>query len=576
MRKTERIFAISLAVSLLFHIVLLGISPKIRLFNQALMRLDAARMFRVKPVELEVRPRPARPPIPRYEEPPTSLDQFLLKERARPELPPVPEYPRQELEEAFGDKVANEPVSREHATEPASTTLEAIELEVVAVHKKLTGEKIDVTRRLIPEKVRRVLPSEVMPTISGPGGGGVPLELARTLPAAPPVVTVQERPPEPTEVLRGAKEHELPPLASEIVSAPSEQFPLREKREQVQKYPSLDDVLEIRLVTYEPPGEKGYFLIRISPKRGGTIETMPKQVVFVIDASKSIREAKLEQSKLGLERCLMELNARDRFNVVAFKDSPTFFSEEFVSPTPDRVNEARAFIKKLAPSGETDMYNAMAPLVQIKEPATHPYNVVLISDGKPTSGMVDSRAIINNITRQNQLNASIYTFAGGTEVNVYLLDLLAYLNKGHSHVAKQIYDIDGEMPAFYRAIKDPILMDLRANYANIDESEIYPKVLPDFYLGSEILVSGRYGETTVFSMRLTGTVNGQKKELVFKREFAQAEKGGNEIARLWAFKKIYKLIADVCQEGSKPELIREINALSQRYGIATAYSPTGR
>ena len=572
MRQRERVFAICLAVSLVFHLILLGIAPRIRVFDRTAMRLGATRMFRLKPVELAARPRPR--PVTPYEGPPMSLEEFLLRERERPELPPIPEYPREELARELSDRVAGERLLREHATEPAKTTLEAIDLEVIAIHRRLLEEEIDISRRLIPEKQRFVLPPGVMPTVSAPGGGR--LEIARRLPEVPAVVRTEGGIAERAKVLPETEWRGPPPLDRELVREPADRFPLRERRELVQKYPSLDDVLEVRLATYEPPGEEGYFLITISPKRGGEIETMPKEMVFVIDASKSIREAKLEQSKAGLESCLAQLNEVDLFNIIAFKESPTVFRSSSVRPTSANIRAARAFIKGLKPSGETDVYNAIAPLVRITKPETHPYNIFLISDGKPTSGMVDSRAIINNLTRQNELRASIFTFGGGTEVNVYLLDLLAYLNKGRAYMAERVYAIDDEMPGFCRTIKDPILIDLRANYANIAESEMYPKVLPDFYMGSEILVSGRYSGTDVFSMRLTGTVNGQKKELVFKRELAEAEEGGNEIARMWAFNKIYKLIADMCQRGAEPELVEQIRSLSQRYGIATAYSPTGK
>ena len=575
MEKGKKIFGVCLVISLALHLILLGFAPRIRVFNQTTMGFKAARMFRLRPAPVETRPRP-RPRIATSDEtPPMSLEEFLLRERERPELPPAPEYPRDELAGELRDRAARDRLLRDHATEPADTVLEAIDLEVVAIHKRLLAEEIDVSRRLIPEKERIVVPMDVMPTVSGPGGGG--LGVAGRLPAAPAVVRTEiARVAEPTEIVRRGEERRLPPIGGELIETPTGVLPLRENRELAQKYASLDDVLEVRLATYEPPDEEGYFLIRISPKRGGQIETMPKEVIFVIDASKSIQEAKLDQSKAGLQSCLAQLNESDLFNIIAFKESPTVFRSTSVRPTAGNIRAARVFVKGLKPSGETDVYSAIAPLVRITKPETHPYNIFLISDGKPTSGMVDSRAIINNLTRQNELRASIFTFGGGSEVNVYLLDLLSYLNKGRTYVADRVYSIDNEMPKFCDTIGTPILIDLRANYANIAESEVYPKVLPDFYMDSEILVSGRYSGTDVFSMRLSGAVNGQKKELVFRKEFAEAEKGGNEIARRWAFTKIYKLIADMCQRGPEPELVEQVRSLSERYGIATAYSPTGK
>ncbi len=575
MEKGKKIFGVCLVISLALHLILLGFAPRIRVFNQTTMGFKAARMFRLRPAPVETRPRP-RPRIATSDEtPPMSLEEFLLRERERPELPPAPEYAREELASELRDRAARDRLLRDHATEPADTVLEAIDLEVVAIHKRLLAEEIDVSRRLIPEKERIVVPMDVMPTVSGPGGGG--LGVAGRLPAAPAVVRTEiARVAEPTEIVRRGEERRLPPIGGELIETPTGVLPLRENRELAQKYASLDDVLEVRLATYEPPDEEGYFLIRISPKRGGQIETMPKEVIFVIDASKSIQEAKLDQSKAGLQSCLAQLNESDLFNIIAFKESPTVFRSTSVRPTAGNIRAARVFVKGLKPSGETDVYSAIAPLVRITKPETHPYNIFLISDGKPTSGMVDSRAIINNLTRDNELRASIFTFGGGSEVNVYLLDLLSYLNKGRTYVADRVYSIDNEMPKFCDTIGTPILIDLRANYANIAESEIYPKVLPDFYMDSEILVSGRYSGTDVFSMRLSGAVNGQKKELVFRKEFAEAEKGGNEIARRWAFTKIYKLIADMCQRGPEPELVEQVRSLSERYGIATAYSPTGK
>ena len=575
MEKGKKIFGVCLVISLALHLILLGFAPRIRVFNQTTMGFKAARMFRLRPAPVETRPRP-RPRIATSDEtPPMSLEEFLLRERERPELPPAPEYPRDELAGELRDRAARDRLLRDHATEPADTVLEAIDLEVVAIHKRLLAEEIDVSRRLIPEKERIVVPMDVMPTVSGPGGGG--LGVAGRLPAAPAVVRTEiARVAEPTEIVRRGEERRLPPIGGELIETPTGVLPLRENRELAQKYASLDDVLEVRLATYEPPDEEGYFLIRISPKRGGQIETMPKEVIFVIDASKSIQEAKLDQSKAGLQSCLAQLNESDLFNIIAFKESPTVFRSTSVRPTAGNIRAARVFVKGLKPSGETDVYSAIAPLVRITKPETHPYNIFLISDGKPTSGMVDSRAIINNLTRDNELRASIFTFGGGSEVNVYLLDLLSYLNKGRTYVADRVYSIDNEMPKFCDTIGTPILIDLRANYANIAESEIYPKVLPDFYMDSEILVSGRYSGTDVFSMRLSGAVNGQKKELVFRKEFAEAEKGGNEIARRWAFTKIYKLIADMCQRGPEPELVEQVRSLSEQYGIATAYSPTGK
>ena len=64
--------------------------------------------------------------------------------------------------------------------------------------------------------------------------------------------------------------------------------------------------------------EKGYFNITLSPRVDAKKEAAPKDVVFVIDTSGSMRGHKIEQAKKALVYCIEGLNDADRFNIVDF------------------------------------------------------------------------------------------------------------------------------------------------------------------------------------------------------------------------------------------------------------------
>ena len=49
------------------------------------------------------------------------------------------------------------------------------------------------------------------------------------------------------------------------------------------------------------------------------------------------------------------------------------------------------------------------------------------------------------------------------------------------------------------------------------------------------------------------------------------DNGTSEIAREWAFRKIYSLIGEMCLEGETPERLSTIRALAEKYGIQTPY-----
>jgi len=54
---------------------------------------------------------------------------------------------------------------------------------------------------------------------------------------------------------------------------------------------------------------------------------------------------------------------------------------------------------------------------------------------------------------------------------------------------------------------------------------------------------------------------------------SEAKKGNEQIMLGYAFNKVYYLINRATVEGSKPDILARIGALSQKYGVVTPYSP---
>ena len=202
-----------------------------------------------------------------------------------------------------------------------------------------------------------------------------------------------------------------------------------------------------------------------------------------------------------------------------------------------------------------------------------PKIVVLVSDGRPTAGVRDSRLLINALTQQNTHRNTVLAYGGGRTVNQPLLDLLAYRNKGEAYVSASIDAISDELPAFLGRSSDPLLVRLQADFGRIREDSIFPRELPDFFHGRATTVYGRFdpGADDRFSMRLTGIAGDARKELVFRADLREAETGDADIARRWAFERVYYLVGEIVRQGERPELVRQIRELSRRYNIATSY-----
>lgn len=300
---------------------------------------------------------------------------------------------------------------------------------------------------------------------------------------------------------------------------------------------------------------------------------MSKEILFAIDCSLSISPDRLEEFKKGIRFCLAHLNAGDLFNIVAFKDEAVFFSPEPIPATPEVIDRAERFVAGLTPSKRTDMHGALQKIVETKL-NREPSNILLLSDGRPTYGIVDARELLASIARTNNKARPVFVYSGGAKVNRYLLDFIAYQNRAWSQFTKRTGDISKGLSDFYLKIKDPIFLHLRYRLHDVDEAEVYPKSLPDFYKNAEFTLYGTYRENeNEFSMQLLGDIEGETKELVFTRSLLDAPKGGPDVMKGWAFNKIYYLINRITAEGNRPEILKEIAVLSQKYGIQTPYSP---
>ena len=365
----------------------------------------------------------------------------------------------------------------------------------------------------------------------------------------------------------------LPALPDETVL--SGEFARREVQRE-SAFERLDDLVELHAETYvDPSTNTGYFRLRISPADETGLTILQKDMTFVVDASNSILQRKLDLTVRGLKDCLAQLREGDRFNIVIFRDTHQSFREGLTEVTPAEIEDAIDFLERAKSGGSTDVYSAVQPVLAVPPRPGLPGVVVVVSDGRPSSGNLAGRDLINALTAGNVHGNTIFTFGGGNTVNRYLMDLLAYRNKGMSVIAPRVEDIDEYLPVFFRRISDAILVDLRADYGRIDEESIFPRRLPDFYRGRAIIVYGQYepGQDQQLVLRLEGRAGAVKKDMVLKASLGGAMQGDRGIAQGWAFQKSYHLIGEMTRVGETPELMRELRRLSSEFDVRTSYFP---
>ena len=334
----------------------------------------------------------------------------------------------------------------------------------------------------------------------------------------------------------------------------------------------LESELVWTLGTYEDPNDKQkYFKITIQAGEDNKkLKTNAKEVLFLVDCSKSVEDDRLTEFKEGLQKALKMLNEDDVFNIIVFKELLFEFKEGSVKPTPETLKEAARFMENFRTAEKTDAFEVLTHAIS-KNASRKPVYIVLLSDGRPTKGVTNPREVINKISEINSGKKAIYTLSGGLRVNRYLLDFIAYRNRGWSEYSQRTNLIGEQLVTLYEKIDDPIILNLRYYLSGIDDRQTYPKILPDFFRHAEFTLYGKYDNEREFAMQLLGDVEGKAKEYILKSDFQQAYVGDEEIARNWAFNKIFDLISQLKYNADNTKTIEEIIKLSEKFGLKTPY-----
>ncbi len=354
-----------------------------------------------------------------------------------------------------------------------------------------------------------------------------------------------------------------PPVAEETISS------IR----RVAQFSDYKEFLISKVAIYEDPADRyKYYKISIRiGKDGLALESLPKEIIFLIDCSTSMREDRMEEFKKGISYALRHLNPQDVFNIFTFKKSIQKFRKSSLPPTETNIRLALDFVEDLSVGQKTDTYLALSETINFQS-TIDPSYVILISDGRPTKGVTNSRVLINQISLINNGKKAIFAFTGGARVNRYLLDFIAYKNRGWTEYSYRTHEIEWHMANMYEKIRNPILTNIRYNISGLENPQMYPKLLPDIFKNTEFTLYGRFSDEKKFLLRILGEANGKTKELNIESSLESAARGDVEIARSWAFNKIYYLIGLLRNNRENQTIIREINYLCNKFDIQTPYS----
>lgn len=373
-------------------------------------------------------------------------------------------------------------------------------------------------------------------------------------------------PPAPTsrslDVTPGPSPIERPAKAAEVVPRTGRDIPTH-------RYPSLDEEIQAVFSVYHGKGaEDAYFRLELSLRPESRILSTAKDILFLVDISRSISVAELQRIREAVIEFLSGLDKSDRWNIVIFSERPHSLHRDrfFVPAGRFDAGDVTRFITRRPGERLTDVFRATQMILSKVPQTNRPCNVFLISDGKVTQGTTDVRRIVHDFQRVNRDNFSIFTFNPDPEGNLFLLSLLSYRSRGslENCPGTGIRDL---LIHFLRQYDAPVLTNVVASYTGVDNSEIYPDVLPNMYRCAPVTFWGNAKPGREVALRVVGLVEGEPREFFFKARVPEGNDSDRGIVRGWARGKAFALMAELGDDPHKEKLKKEILDLADRYGL---------
>lgn len=328
------------------------------------------------------------------------------------------------------------------------------------------------------------------------------------------------------------------------------------------------------LLSYKGPADNsGYFLGILSPPLDDDMVDIPKNMIFILDSSGSMKGEKFDQAMGALEFVLRDLNAGDKFNMIDYDDDIRPYQNSLIDATQANIHEAIAFAhERYEAGGGTNIYDVLETACRMIPRNEDPTYILFLTDGLPTVGNRDIKTIVDNTNSLNAGRARLFVFGVGYDVNAHLLDRLAEENQGAPEYVLPEEDIEVKVSRLAQKISRPALTDITLEFASAKTDYSYPNPLPDLFYGSEVILTGRFDNAGGTQAVMKGKIAGQNRAYEFPVEFKNGASKDEFIALLWANRRIGFLTQQIRLHGDNNELIDEIIALSKKFGIVTDYT----
>ena len=319
--------------------------------------------------------------------------------------------------------------------------------------------------------------------------------------------------------------------------------------------------------------EDGYFLVSLLPAVDGAAPGTgaPQDVVLLFDTSYSMMGPGLEGSLTAARDLVASLDGEDRVAAMTFADGVQRMEGPALGGGEDSAQKVEHFLRTADLGASTDLEGALLEALRVPGPDDRSRAVVMVTDGHQTVGDMDLMSAEQRLRAAMVDPARIFAFSVGDGTEDPLLQRLARATHGHFEHVRGHGDLEYRLRRFLEKLDLPLLTDVEIRIPGRTD-QLYPTALADTFVGSRLLLLGRYARSVRGAVKASGRIGGAPVSEQLAVQWDDQPHGSDHVARLWARARVDHLLERIHMEGYRDEWRDEIVELSRRYKFVTPYT----
>lgn len=341
-------------------------------------------------------------------------------------------------------------------------------------------------------------------------------------------------------------------------SLPNKDFVLR--------YRVAGERIKSSLLTHRDERGGFFTLMLYPPNELGTLKRQPVELVFVLDCSGSMSGRPIEQAKAAIQRGLRLLQPGDSFQLISFSMTASKLGETPLEATPANVQRGLKYLRSLEGEGGTMMVEGIKAALSFPHDPHRLRFVCFLTDG-----YIGNESEILGEIHKRLGSSRIFSFGIGSSVNRFLIEQMGRVGHGAVAYLGPRDEAAQIMVDFFERISHPAMTDLKMDWGGLHVTEVFPRDLPDLFVGRSVILTGRFAGEKNATIRVNGNVADEPMQVMIRANPSDDNASHKGLPNVWARMKIADL-ADESTYEPNAELPGQIKRVALDYGLMSAFT----